>query len=81
MRYTLGLVIFYTVLFTACNSDQTSIKRGTNEEAYVLICQSKDAKRYHKYECWGLKECSHAIIKVNLQEAQKLGRTPCKICY
>ena len=69
------------VFLIACTSDQTSSSGKTNGETYVLICQSKDAKKYHKYECWGLKNCTHPIIKVTLQEAQKMDRTPCLICY
>lgn len=50
-------------------------------ETYVLICQSKTAKAYHSHNCKGLDRCTHEIVKVTLEEAQQMGRTPCGFCY
>lgn len=47
----------------------------------VLICESSSSYAYHAYKCSGLSRCTHSISKLSLQEAQNLGRKPCKICY
>ena len=47
----------------------------------VLICVSNSAERYHKSRCNGLNQCNHTISEVTKDEAVKMGRTPCKICY
>lgn len=51
-------------------------------EANVYICTGPQSKRYHKTSsCKGLSNCSGQIKKVTPEEAKKMNRTPCKICY
>lgn len=51
-------------------------------ERTVYICDSSSAERYHKTkDCRGLRNCRHGIKEITLAEAERLGRTPCKICY
>jgi len=51
-------------------------------ESYVYICTGPQSKKYHKTEkCRGLNKCSGTIKKITLEEAKKINRTPCKICY
>ena len=71
------------------DSNNSSIKTESSSkslasvkpETYVLICQSKTAKAYHSHNCRGLGKCTHEIVKVTLEEAQQMGRTPCGFCY
>jgi hypothetical protein len=56
----------------------------TNLEALtsVYICTGKSSERYHRTEsCNGLNACKAQVKSVSLKEAQRMGRTPCKICY
>lgn len=51
-------------------------------DSYVYICTGPQSKKYHKTDkCRGLNKCSGTIKKITLEEAKKIGRTPCKICY
>ena len=48
----------------------------------VYVCTGSNSKRYHKTdECWGLNSCSGDIVRVSIEKARQMGRTPCKICY
>ena len=48
----------------------------------VYICVSTKSERYHAFkDCRGLQRCNHEIKEVSIEEAQKMGRTPCHICY
>ena len=51
-------------------------------EDYVYICTGGKSKRYHADEyCNGLRRCSGSVEEVSVDEAEDMGRTPCKICY
>lgn len=40
------------------------------------------SKRYHKFaSCKGLMKCSDKVIKVDIEKAKNMGRTPCGYCY
>jgi len=44
----------------------------------VYICDSPDGKKYHlDPHCKGLRNCSHKIVKLTLEEAKKRGKTLC----
>lgn len=48
----------------------------------VYICTGKYAKAYHKStDCRGMKACKGETKTVTLEQAQKMGRTPCGYCY
>lgn len=52
------------------------------KEIGVYICTGVSSKRYHCYRhCKGLTNCTDEIEKVSEEEAEDMGRTPCKICY
>ncbi len=49
---------------------------------YVYICTGPYSKKYHKTEyCTWLGSCSEDIERVTVEEAEDMGRTPCKGCY
>lgn len=48
----------------------------------VYVCTGPHAHRYHKSaSCEGLRNCSREIKQVTLEQAKKLHKTPCHICY
>lgn len=48
----------------------------------VYICTGGSSKRYHcDPDCKGLSRCSGEIEEISEEEAEDMGRTPCKICY
>ena len=56
--------------------------KATTGETYVYICTGSSSTRYHaRSNCRGLGGCKATISKVTLQDAEKKGRTPCKICF
>ncbi len=64
-------VLFLSLMFLAC---------ATSDGVY--ICTGPQSKRYHKSaSCKGLRNCSREIKQVTLEQAKKLHKTPCHICY
>lgn len=56
------------------------IPPSRSDEKTVFYCDSKTAKRYHKSkDCKGLEECTHIVRSTTIEDATKLGLTPCKI--
>lgn len=54
----------------------------TAPQVKVYICTGPQSKRFHKTpDCQGLRSCSKEIKAVTLEQAKKMGRTPCKWCY
>jgi predicted small secreted protein len=73
----LFLLIGTTSLVTSCNNNASGLF-----DDKVYICNSKSAKKYHDNEnCRGLKNCTHDVDEISIDDAKEKGRTPCKICY
>ncbi len=53
---------------------------ATNQQ-YVLVCESSSSYAYHTHYCSGLGRCTHNVVKVTQEQAQKMGKKPCKFCY
>ena len=54
---------------------------NTPEEKKVYICTGSSSKRYHsRKDCRGLSNCGGTIKEITMEQAEKQGRTPCKIC-
>lgn len=68
----------------SCFNDNSETRQEENqipEDETVYVCTGSYAKRYHTDEqCRGLQRCTGETIEISLQEAEKEGRTPCKIC-
>lgn len=57
-------------------------KQGIKKKASVYICTGETSTKYHcDQNCHGLSNCSGEIDEVSKDEAEEMGRTPCKICY
>jgi methylphosphotriester-DNA--protein-cysteine methyltransferase len=74
------LLILTLALGIACTGKMDTVK-GQAPTDSVLICKSKSAYAYHRYECKGLKHCTYTIVKVTKAQAVKMGYRPCKLCY
>lgn len=69
-------------LLSACLFLSSSCAGSRHNEGEVYICTGPSATVYHKTdECKGLLRCSRAIESISLDEAESMGRRPCKICY
>lgn len=53
---------------------------ASNQKVY--ICTGSSSRCYHKTStCYGLNNCKGEIKKITLEEAQRMGRRECGICY
>lgn len=52
------------------------------EQSKVIVVMSSGSYAYHKTRnCSAVKKAKHPVKEVTLDEAKKMGRKPCKICY
>lgn len=87
------VLLFAIILMASCSgsskksADVESEKKDSvvKSDAYsdnVYICTGSSSKRYHcDPDCKGLSRCSGEKEKISEEEAEDMGRTPCKICY
>lgn len=48
----------------------------------VYVCSSKTSTTYHKtQDCGGLKKCKAKVNEEDKAQAEKEGRTACKVCF
>jgi uncharacterized lipoprotein YajG len=60
---------------------ESAVKSAVSSDN-VFICTGSSSKRYHcERDCKGLSRCSGEIEELSEEEAEDMGRTPCKICY
>lgn len=92
MKKHLVLLLAITLMASCSSSSKKSAdvepekKESAVKSAYsggnVFICTGGSSKRYHcDRDCKGLSRCSGEIEEVSEEEAEDMGRTPCKICY
>lgn len=90
------LVLFFAIILMAscrgsskksADSEPAKVEKGATQKlavpsGIVYICTGSSSKRYHcDRDCKGLSRCSGEIEEVTEEEAEDMGRTPCKICY
>ena len=77
----LRLLVFVALFLTPV----VSINAGETEaleQQKVYVVMSNTAYAYHSNkDCKGLRNATHEIRQVTVEEAEKMGRHPCKICY
>lgn len=75
------LVCLFLLAFIASASTEAGRDQFT-QSVEVYICTGPMSKRYHRStSCKGLKNCSEKVIKVDIDKAKSMGRTPCGYCY
>lgn len=91
MKYTLLFVSI--ILMASCSSSskksadvepekKESVVKSAGYSDNVYICTGGSSRRYHcDPDCKGLSRCSGEIEEIIEEEAEDMGRTPCKICY
>lgn len=61
---------------------EENYKERNNVTGVVYICTGETSTKFHcNRDCKGLSRCSGEIEEVSEEEAEDMGRTPCKICY
>lgn len=92
MKYGCGVVIVfigvYITFITAAYLGEIQQEERQRERycpqdnESVYICTGETSTKYHcDQNCHGLSNCSGEIDEVSKDEAEEMGRTPCKICY
>lgn len=76
------LLLASAALLTGCGS---AVVKHNDKEAKgetVYICTGSYSKRYHATRsCKGLRNCGGIIKAISIEDAEEMGRTPCRICY
>ncbi len=87
------VLLFAIILMASCSSSskksvdvesekKESVVKSAGYSDNVYICTGGSSKRYHcDPDCKGLSRCSGEIEEISEEEAEDMGRTPCKICY
>ena len=86
-------LLLFTLLLFSCGSDNRSHPGRSSlysepreadadyDDQPVYICTGKYAKAYHyQYECEGLDNCKGEIETISIDEAEDIGRHPCRYC-
>ena len=84
MKSVIKILAFALLLAScSCGSDtkpEKPEKQEVNPEV-VYVCDGLSAKRYHSVEdCYGLSRCSGTILEMTVEEAEDMGKTPCRLC-
>ena len=72
------------MLLIGCSSkeEEEQQEQVVEQPTAIYICNSPTAETYHNNpECMGLSRCRYEVVEVTQEEAEELGRRPCKICY
>lgn len=84
MKQLMFFAITATMLlgFSSCGSSHKRVAVPTDSNSKVWVCTGENSKRYHAHnDCKGLSNCRASIEEISLQEAESMGRTPCRKCY
>lgn len=81
-------ILAFALLLASCSCDsgkkQETQERQERHEVnpeVVYVCDGFSSKRYHSVEdCYGLSRCSGTILEMTVEEAENIGRTPCRLC-
>ena len=86
---TIVLALLPLLLFACSGKEEEKQEQPSTEQAIeqptstaIYICNSPTAETYHNNpECRGLSRCRYEVVEVTQEEAEELGRRPCKFCY
>ena len=84
MKQLMSFAITATMLLggSSCGSSHKRVSVPPDSNSKVWVCTGGSSKRYHAYSnCKGLSNCRANIEEISLQEAESMGRTPCRKCY
>lgn len=74
------LIVFGLIaLLSFCGGGKQ--KKYSIENNTVYVCSGRSAKRYHSVEdCKGFTRCSGSVLKMSIEEAEEIGKSPCRMC-
>ena len=73
------LIVFIVGLF---KSDDIPPDKGAGTMPYVWVCTGQQSHTFHcNPDCEGLDSCTGDILEISWEQAQDIGRRPCKICH
>ena len=76
------VLIYLTISLLLAVFTATDAEYNSDEQAKVFVVMSDNAYAYHKTKsCKAVKQATHEVKEVTLEEAIKMGRKPCGICY
>lgn len=74
------IVLLLASLALSGSAPATDVQEA-DKTTYVYICTGKSSVAYHSHpKCKGLRNCRASVVKITLEEAEEMGRRPCKIC-
>lgn len=78
----LALLSWFYPLAATIQSKPNSISKSIPNSETVWICNGKYATKYHKTDdCSGLNNCKSTITSIDKNDAEKMGRSACSVCY
>lgn len=76
------LLAFLAAFFIYGYTSESVCYTYSDEPAKVYVVMSTNAYAYHKTRsCKAVQKATHKVKEVTLEEAQKMGRKSCKMCY
>lgn len=79
LRLTLSFAVL--LLLGSCGSRHHRQEKHEVNPECVYVCSGPAAKRYHSVmDCDGLKRCSGGILRMTADDAERIGKTPCRLC-
>ena len=79
---TKRILILFATIFLTCYSSVSSVNNLAEDQPKVYVVMSNNAYAYHKSRsCKAVKKATHKVKEVTLNEAKKMGRKPCGMCY
>ncbi len=81
MKSSLTLSFVALLLLASCGSKHHRQEKHEVNPECVYVCSGPVSKRYHSVEdCDGLKRCSGGILRMTADDAERIGKTPCRLC-
>lgn len=81
MKRIIALIVL-AITLTASTNVKSEEQKELTTKGMVWICTGKSSECYHSNKsCKGLNSCKATKKEVTLEEAKRMGRRPCKICY
>ncbi len=69
-------------IFPYGNYQTLQLDSSEDSSSLVYICTGPQSECYHSNSsCRGLNNCSARIKSISIEEAKKMGRRKCKLCY
>ena len=73
--------IALVIMVTSCGSKHHRQEKHKVNPECVYVCSGPASKRYHSVEdCDSLKRCSGGILRMTADDAERIGKTPCRLC-